>query len=103
MSPIKEPPASLSPVESLFLVEAHQRMYESKLLNPLEEGGLMSQCGWRSWARCQKKKGSGTRASWREKPARFDACSFHGKKVEHNPEIRHPIRDENGVEPAHHA
>ena len=33
MSPIKEPPASLSPVESLFLVEAHQRMYESKLLN----------------------------------------------------------------------
>ena len=33
MSPIKEHPASLSPVESMSLVEAHQRRNESKLLS----------------------------------------------------------------------
>ena len=33
----------------------------------------------------------------------LDAGSLHGKYEEHNPEIRHPIRDESGVEPTHHA
>ena len=33
----------------------------------------------------------------------LDACSIHGKYGEHNPEIQHPIRDESGVKPAHHA
>ena len=33
MSPTKEPPASLSPVESMSLVETHQRRGESKLLS----------------------------------------------------------------------
>ena len=33
MSPTKEPPASLSPVESMSLVEACQRKGESKLLS----------------------------------------------------------------------
>ena len=33
MSPAKEHPASLSPVESMSLVEAYQRKGESKLLN----------------------------------------------------------------------
>ena len=33
----------------------------------------------------------------------LDACSLHGKYVEHNPEIRHQVRDESRVEPAHHA
>ena len=27
----------------------------------------------------------------------LNACSIHGKYVEHNPEIRHPIRNESGV------
>ena len=31
----------------------------------------------------------------------LDSRSIHGKYVEHNPEIRHPISDESGVEPAH--
>ena len=33
----------------------------------------------------------------------LDACSIHGKYVEHSPEIQHIIRDENGIEPVHHA
>ena len=33
MTPTKEPPASLSPVESMSLVEAYQRKGESKLLS----------------------------------------------------------------------
>ena len=33
MSPTKESPASLSPVESMSLVEAYQRKGESKLLS----------------------------------------------------------------------
>ena len=33
MSPTKEPPASLSPVESMSLVEAHQKRGESKMLS----------------------------------------------------------------------
>ena len=38
------------------------------------------------------KNGSGTREN-----------SIHGNYVEHNLEIRHPIRDESRVEPTHHA
>ena len=57
MSLTKEPPASPSPAESMSLVDAYQRKGESKLLSES--------------SRCQKKNGSGTRASWREKPARF--------------------------------
>ena len=56
MSLTKEPQASLSPAESMSLVEAYQWKGESKLLIA---------------PRCQKKNGSGTRASWREQPARF--------------------------------
>ena len=44
-------------LESMSLVEAYQRKGESKLLSES--------------SRCQKKNGSGTTASWREKPARF--------------------------------
>ena len=33
MTPTKEPPASLSPVESMSLVEVYQRKDESKLLS----------------------------------------------------------------------
>ena len=72
MSPTKEPPASLSPVESMSLVEAHQRRGESKLLSEsrrrrrIDESMRVAFLGTlpeEEWERY--------RASWRERPARF--------------------------------
>ena len=53
MSPTKEPPASLSFVESLSLFEAHQRRGEyNPSVNTHEGGGSMIRREKRSWPRC---------------------------------------------------
>ena len=72
MSPIKEPPDSLSPVESGSLVEAHQSrgvpklLFESPRRRRIDESVRVA-----FLSTLPKEEGNGTRASWREKPWRL--------------------------------
>ena len=97
ISPTKDSPASLSPVESMSRVEAHESRGVFKMLCESQRRRIDESMRVAFLSTLREEELERYQSELERKMVKRDASSLHGEYLERNQEIQHSNRDEGGL------